>query len=127
MDYQIRKAEKRKTRNMPKPTGPTDPNLLALIRELRKNKEYKDLAKALSKPRRSKGSINVAKLNKIARKHDAIAVAGKVLSVGEMTKGVNVYAYSFSKQAAKKIEDAGGKCFPLDMLKASKEKVVVIK
>lgn len=112
---------------MPRPTGPTDPNLLALIRELRKKKEYKDLIKLLSKPRRSKKSVNVGRLGKIAVKHDSVAVAGKVLSLGEITKPLDVYAWQFSKQAEEKIEKAGGKCLPLARILGSKEKIKVIK
>jgi large subunit ribosomal protein L18e len=112
---------------MPNPTGPSDPNLIALIGELRKNKNYKEIARQLAKPRRSKNAVNVSRLDKVAGKANAVAVAGKVLSAGAITKPINVYAWQFSKQAMEKIEKSGGKCFPLAMIKESKEKIMVIK
>lgn len=111
---------------MPHPTGPTDPNLQALIKKLKRNKEYARLAKHLAKPRRSKGAVNLIKLDKAAKKSDTLVVPGKVLSMGEISKPVNVYAWQFSAAARKKIENAGGKCFPLELLLELKEKARVV-
>ena len=109
---------------MPRPTGPTDPNMILLAKKLRKN--YPELSKHLSKPRRSKRAVNVGRLNKMANSNEVFAVPGRVLSVGELTKAVNVYACHFSKQAKEKISKAGGKFSSLDALTASKEKVRVV-
>ncbi len=111
---------------MPKPTGPTDPNLQALIKKLRRNKEYARLVRHLAKPRRSKDAVNVSHLNKVAGQHESVAVPGKVLSAGEITKAVNVYAWQFSAAAKEKIEKAGGKCFPLELLPELEEKARVV-
>lgn len=112
---------------MPRPTGPTDPNMAALIKQLKKKKEYAQLVRCLSRPRRSRAAVNVGRLAKIAKENEHIAVPGKVLSVGEITKSINVYAWQFSRQARNKITAAGGKCFPLQMIAedGAKPKVVV--
>jgi large subunit ribosomal protein L18e len=109
---------------MPRPTGPTDPNLLKLIREMRKG-GHADIAKLLSKPRRQKLSVNVARIGKFPS--DKVAVAGKVLGTGEIKKPVTVYAWQFSKEAKKKIEGAKGTCMPLSDLAHTKDKIMVIK
>ncbi len=109
---------------MPQPTGPTDPNMLALIKAMRKSGR-KDIAKLLSKPRRTKKAINVARIGKA--KSDNLIVAGKVLGSGEISTTKTVYAWQFSKEARKKIERAGGKCLALNLAAESKEKIMVIK
>jgi large subunit ribosomal protein L18e len=113
---------------MPKPTGPTDRNVTRLIFEFGKRKEafYKKLAKELKKPARSKKGVNVAKIDKVAQKGESVVVPGKVLSIGEITKPVNVYALSFSKQAKDKITKSGGKCHQLSELMNTKEKMRII-
>lgn len=109
---------------MPRPTGPTDPNATELARRLRKG--YPQLARQLTKPARSKAPVNVSRLDRAARQGAALAVAGKVLAAGEITKPVNVYAWQFSKTARKKIEAAGGSCRSLAELAESREKARVV-
>ncbi|MBS3051306.1 MAG: 50S ribosomal protein L18e [Candidatus Aenigmarchaeota archaeon] len=110
---------------MPHPTGPTDPNVNALIRAMKKKKEkfYLSLARHLSKPARSKVPVNVTKIGRLAN-NEAVAVPGKVLGSGQISKPVIVYAVSFSKEARKKITASGGKCLPL--LEADKKARILI-
>lgn len=100
---------------MPHPTGPTDPNVTALVSTLRGKKEkfYLVLARHLEKPKRSKKPVNVTKIGKFAYENEAVAVPGKVLGSGEIKKPVKVYALSFSKEAKNKITNAGGQCLAL--------------
>ncbi len=100
---------------MPHPTGPTDPNTRKLIEILEKKNEkfYLQLARHLAKSTRSKKPVNVTKIGKFANNNGAVAVPGKVLGSGEITKTVTVYALSFSKDAKRKITASGGKCLPL--------------
>ncbi len=109
---------------MPHPTGPTDPNVVEVAKRLRK--AYPKIAKYLMKPRRSKSAVNVGKLEKAAKGDGALAVPGKVLSAGEISTPISVYAWRFSKQAKEKIIKAGGKALPLAMLAESKEKARVV-
>ncbi len=100
---------------MPHPTGPTDPNVKALISRMKRKKErfYLVLARHLEKPKRSKRPVNVTKIGKFAGENEPVAVPGKVLGSGDIRKPVTVYALSFSKDAERKIAAAGGKCLPL--------------
>ena len=111
---------------MAKPTGPSDPNLKALINEMRKVKEYKALARALAMPRRKKAAINLTDIDKNAAKGENIAVPYKVLSEGELTKPLRIYAWRFSRAAEEKIHAAGGKALPISDVLAEKVKVKVI-
>lgn len=109
---------------MPHPTGPTDPKAAETAKRLRKS--YPQIAKQLMKPRRSKGAVNVGKLEK-AKGDGPLAVAGKVLGAGEISRPINVYAWQFSKEAKQKITKAGGKAMPLQELAESREKARVVK
>ncbi|MEM7819679.1 MAG: 50S ribosomal protein L18e [Candidatus Aenigmatarchaeota archaeon] len=113
---------------MPKPTGPTDPNLKNIIIEMKKTKErfFLVVAKHLEKPRRKKIGVNISKINKIAKENENIVIPGKVLSIGDIKKPVNVFAWSFSAKAKNKIEKAGGKCLSLMDLLKSREKARII-
>ena len=100
---------------MPKPTGPSDPNTVALIRDLRK-KNVSDkkhnfwlvLSKKLDKPRRIRPAVNLSKISRYAKKTELVVVPGKVLASGEIKGSYTVAALNFSATAAEKIQKAGG-------------------
>ena len=89
----------------------TNPNLVRLIRELRKlgNKEkaniWKRIADELDRPTRRMREVNVWKINKITKANDMIIVPGKVLGDGELDHNVSVAAYQFSDGAKAKIKN----------------------
>jgi len=100
---------------MPKPTGPSDPNTVALIRDLRK-KNVSDskhnfwlvLSKKLEKPRRQRPAVNLSKISRFAKKTELVVVPGKVLASGEIKGSYTVAALQFSAIAEEKIQKAGG-------------------
>ncbi len=100
---------------MPKPTGPSDPNTVALIRDLRK-KNVSDkkhnfwlvLSEKLGKPRRRRPAINLSKISRYAKKTELVVVPGKVLASGEIKGSYTVAALQFSAIAEEKIQKAGG-------------------
>jgi large subunit ribosomal protein L18e len=109
---------------MPHPTGPTDENLRKIIVKLRKTKDRQmmDIAKHLKKSRRRKRAVNISRLEKLSRKQATFIVPGKVLGIGEIRKSINVYAWTFSKTAKQKIQNAGGHALSLDDLLKDKPK-----
>jgi large subunit ribosomal protein L18e len=109
-----------------KPTGPSDPNTRKLIDVIKKNKEWKELAKALAKPRRQKKEVTLTEIEEKAKAGERVVVPYKVLSDGELTKPVTVYAWRFSAEAVKKIHAAGGKTLTLNDLVMEKAKARVI-
>lgn len=74
---------------------------------------WRDLAARLSKPRRIHHSVNVSRINRATRAGDVIVVPGKVLGAGMIDHSVEVAALAFSKEAERKIVEAGGKCLSL--------------
>jgi large subunit ribosomal protein L18e len=105
---------------MPKPTGPSDPNTVALIRDLRKkgasdkkHNFWTVLSKKLAKPRRQRPVVNLSKISRYARKGELVVVPGKVLASGEIKSSYTIAALNFSDIAEDKIIRAGGKTLSL--------------
>ncbi len=103
-----------------KPTGPTNPLLRKLIEELR-TRGYNEkipflikLAEELSRQRRRKVEVNVAKLQRICKEGETVVIPGKLLGYGVLTKPLNVAAWKFSKQAEEKVKAAGGKVLTIE-------------
>ncbi|MFA5357763.1 MAG: 50S ribosomal protein L18e [archaeon] len=86
-----------------------------LVAELEKKsrkdgkKLWNDLAERLGKPRRGKITVNVGKIDSIAKKSKGktIIVPGKVLGKGELEEKVTVVAVEASEEAVKKINAKG--------------------
>ncbi|HUU78200.1 MAG TPA: 50S ribosomal protein L18e [candidate division Zixibacteria bacterium] len=105
---------------MPKPTGPSDPNTVALIRDLRKkgasdkkHNFWTVLSKKLEKPRRIRPAVNLSKINRYAKADELVVIPGKVLASGEIKGSYTVAALNFSVVAEEKIIKAGGKALSL--------------
>jgi len=92
----------------------TNPNLIQLIKELKRFSYendapiWKDIAKRLENPSSKWAEVNVGKIERIAKENEMIIVPGKMLGTGIINKPVTVAAFRFSKDAEKKIQDAGG-------------------
>ena len=94
----------------------TNPQLVALIDDLKaktradpKAAIWRDIALRLEAPSRVWAEANLSKIEKYAADGETVIVPGKVLAAGEISKKVNVAAYSFSEKAAAAIVAAGGK------------------
>ncbi len=93
----------------------TDPNLMLLIDELKKESReketaiWRDIALRLEKPSRNWAAVNLSRLERYCNEGDVIVVPGKVLGAGNLNKKITVAAYRFSDSAKKAIEEAGGK------------------
>lgn len=103
-------------------TKATNPQLLALIKQLKKAyKEnhapiWRDLAERLSSPRRERCEVNISRINRWTKPGDTVVVPGKVLGAGKLDHEVKVAAFSFSKSAIEKITRAGGKALSVKSL-----------
>ena len=107
---------------MPKPTGPTNPEVWKLIAELSKKSKSENsnlwsrVADELRRPSRNRVSVNLSKINRYTTDDDTVLVPGKVLSSGELNHKVCVAALSFSKEAANKAKRTGGECISIQEL-----------
>tara|TARA_Y100000310_G_C20661634_1_gene805120 strand:- start:1994 stop:2356 length:363 start_codon:yes stop_codon:yes gene_type:complete len=115
-------------------TGPSNMHIRALITRLQEKSRsegialWRRIANDLNKPSRQRREVNVYKIDKSAREGETVIVPGKVLSVGELTKPLEVAALSFSEGAFKKI-NAKGKTLTISELleknpKGSKVRIV---
>lgn len=101
----------------------TNPNLMELITSLKKKSQkekvpiWKDVARRLERPTRSKAQVNLSKISRNSSEDETILIPGKVLGSGNLDHKVQVVALGFSKMAQKKIEEAGGEC--LDIVTAA--------
>ncbi len=105
---------------MTRRTGPTNPQTLELISQLslkaRESPFWKRVMEDIEKPTRQRRTINVFKIEQNAKDGETVLIPGKVLSVGTLTKKVNVAALSFSDEAKKKIVQAKGEVLSIGQL-----------
>jgi large subunit ribosomal protein L18e len=107
---------------MPRPTGPTNPVLRKLVRQLReRGKEQKvalwlDLAERLTQPRRSRAEVNLSHLSRYSEEGTTVVVPGKVLGAGKLDHPISVAAFKFSGTARRKIIGAGGRALTIQQL-----------
>ncbi len=111
---------------MVKRTGPTNYQLKELLVQIesraQQSKFWARIMHDLQKPTRQRRIVNVYKIEKYARDGETIVVPGKVLSLGDLTKKVEVAALDFSDEARKKIEAAKGKTLSIqEVLKQNPE------
>lgn len=94
-------------------TGPTNPELMNLIIELKtlaiqENKKiWKRVATDLEKPTRERRVVNLIRIDKNAKEDEIALIPGKVLAGGDLTKKTTIAAYQFSGQALDKINKIG--------------------
>ncbi|MBT3835740.1 50S ribosomal protein L18e [Candidatus Woesearchaeota archaeon] len=100
--------------------GTTNYELIELLKALEpkivESPFWRRVVKDLTKSSRQRRSVNVYKIDKYAREGEMVLVPGKVLSLGEMSKKVDVAAFNFSAEAKKKIEQANGKIMTIKEL-----------
>ena len=100
----------------------TNPELITLIRSLRKKSRenqvaiWRYIADRVSSSRRRRIAVNVCRLNRHTKEGETVAVPGKVLGAGIVDHPVNVAAFAFSDQARSKILKAKGKCLSIKAL-----------
>ncbi|MBS3124613.1 50S ribosomal protein L18e [Candidatus Woesearchaeota archaeon] len=101
-------------------TGPTNYQLQLLIAELEQKASESNLwqrvVQELKKPTRQRREVNLYKISEHALEGETVLVPGKVLSLGEVSKKVDVAAMSFSAEAKRKITASKGKAYTIKEL-----------
>lgn len=106
--------------------GKQNPEMLRLLIELRRTARahhapiWSSLADRLERSRHSVVPVNVSALQRIAAPGETVAVPGKILADGELSKALTVAAFAFSDGARDKIRAAGGSAVSLHTLLKSK-------
>jgi len=114
--------------SMARKTKKTNPRLLALIQDLKKNSSekdvpiWKDVALRLEKPLSNWPEVNLDRIDKYTQEGETALVPGKVLSSGNLNKKITIAAWSFSERSQEKIKKAGGKHILIEELMKSNPK-----
>ncbi len=77
---------------------------------------WRALADELDKPKRRRVAVNLSRIDRHAAEGEVVAVPGKVLAAGSLSKPLKVAAFSFSEAALKKIGMAKGEAMTLTEL-----------
>lgn len=99
-----------------------NPELVEVTRLLKtKTREFdapiwRTLAERLEKPKHSRCAVNLSRINRYTKDGETVTVPGKVLGAGALDHKVSVAAFSFSEEARRKIEAAGGRCLTFSVL-----------
>ena len=120
---------------MVKRTGPTNPELIKLIQDLRKksfeiNSNFlRDVAEKLNKPRRQRVEVNLSHIDRYTEEGETVVVPGVVMGFGELTKPLTISAWRFTKPAIEKIKRSKGKAISIQELveenpKGSRVKII---
>ena len=110
---------------MAHPIPKENSELVRLVVELRRAARAHDaaiwstVADRLERPRHRVAPLNVGHLDRLSETNDTIAVAGKLLAGGQLSKRLTVGAFAFSAEARTQIHAAGGTALSLhDLLLA---------
>jgi large subunit ribosomal protein L18e len=77
---------------------------------------WKALAKELDKPKRRRVAVNLSRLDRHTDEGEIVAVPGKVLAAGNLSKPIKIAAFSFSDGALEKINTAKADYMTLEEL-----------
>ena len=98
-----------------KETKSTNPELVQLIRFLKKQSRekeadvWREVAKHLAKTRQQRAAVNLSRINRYTKKGDAVIVLGKLLGAGALDHSVTVAAFDASETAKEKLGAAKAK------------------
>jgi len=102
----------------------TNPELIALIRDLKKQSQesqtklWRSLAERLASSKRRRVAVNVSRLNRYTKEGETVVVPGKVLGAGKADHPLTVAAFTFSDVAKSKIQNTKGNCLSIrDLMK----------
>jgi large subunit ribosomal protein L18e len=93
-----------------KQTESTNPELIQLIKQLKKESREKnapiwhDVAEQLSQSRSRRAAVNLSSINRNTKRTDTVVVPGKILGTGALTHPITVAAFSISELAKAKLD-----------------------
>ena len=104
----------------------SNPNLVRLIEALKRASResgapiWRDIADGLERPSSRWAEVNIGELERVAEAGETVAIPGKLLGGGNITKAVTVASYRCSREAKRKLEGVGGRAISLlDLLGAN--------
>ena len=114
---------------MVKRTGPTNPYLRSLVRELEKSESniWQKTAEKLAAATRKRVEVNLSDISRHSKGSETVLVPGVVLASGELDRPLTIAAWKFSGNAEQKIKKAKGKALTIGELAKEKPKGTGVK
>jgi large subunit ribosomal protein L18e len=80
---------------------------------------WKALAEELDSPKRRRVVVNLSRIDRHTEEGEVVAVPGKVLAAGNLSKPIKIAAFNFSEGAIEKIKQSKSEHMTLDELLSS--------
>jgi large subunit ribosomal protein L18e len=109
-------------------TESTNPELIQLIKQLKKESREKDapiwldIAEQLAQPRSQRAAVNLSSINRNTKRDETVIVPGKILATGSLSHPITVAAFSISEQAKAKLDAIKAKYLTIPELVAANPK-----
>jgi len=93
----------------------TNPELIKLIRSLKKQSREKDakiwldVADNLARSRRQRIAVNLSRISRQTQRSDTVIVPGKILATGSLNHSLTIAAFDLSEPAKAKLKAAKAK------------------
>ena len=117
----IKKISKTKIeKKLRKKTNEQLRNLVILLKK--QEGKWLLVAELLARPRRKSIKVNIDKINRLTKKDSIAVVPGKVLGKGVIDKKISIAAFSFSKEAEKKLKSCRCELLSIEKLLEKKPK-----
>jgi len=93
----------------------TNPELIKLIRSLKKQSREKDakiwldVADNLARSRRQRIAVNLSRISRQTQRSDTVIVPGKILATGSLNHSLTIAAFDLSETAKAKLKAAKAK------------------
>ena len=97
----------------------TNPEVAMLTSELKRcsretgSRIWRDISERLSRPKRSWAQVNVGEIDAYVKDGDKVAIPGRLLGSGSISKKIVVASVSCTRGARQKVEKVGGKVVDL--------------
>ena len=89
-------------------------------------KKLSYLIRLATRPKRSRPSVNIDKLEKLAKENDSIIIPGKVLGAGSISKKLNICAVDFTNSAIEKLKGSGCRIVSIeDAIKDKASRIII--
>jgi large subunit ribosomal protein L18e len=111
-----------------KQTESTNPELIQLIKQLKKESREKDaqiwhdVAEQLAQSRSRRAAVNLSSINRNTKRADIVVVPGKILGTGSLTHPITIAAFSISELAKAKLDAIKAKYLTIPELVAENPK-----
>ncbi|MGI0141252.1 MAG: 50S ribosomal protein L18e [Candidatus Micrarchaeales archaeon] len=85
---------------------------------------WKQVNRMVRLPKRARVSVNLYKLNKLAKDGEFVVVPGKVLSFGNIDRKIKIAAVEYSQSALHKLKESGCEMMTIEQMIKSSPRII---